>query len=163
MFSLLSPQPPAVALPNYDPDRNQDPGLTLRPTEHGTWAETDPERLQRFSTTVDAPTWVKGPAAVTLYLAAADFVTEELLVESSIYHCRGETCEKIKKQVQWFAGGDGFTPVTFEYEWLNVQYAAGDRLELRVATWAESELDLLVAFGTAEYPAVLELSVYETY
>ncbi|MGI9646475.1 MAG: hypothetical protein ACR2O6_14310 [Ilumatobacteraceae bacterium] len=163
VFSLGGARPPAGALPNYDPDRNDDPGVTVKPTEHGTWAETDPERLVRFSTTVTSPTWVKGPASVTLYLAADDFVIDDLLVEASIYHCRGESCEKIQKSLQWFTTDDGFTPVTFEYEWLNVQYEAGERLELRVAPWAESELDLLVAFGTAEYPAVVEFSVYETY
>ena len=51
---LVPGEPPEIPLPNYDPERNEDPGLTIQPTALGTWAETDPTIYQARVTWMDA-------------------------------------------------------------------------------------------------------------
>lgn len=147
-------------LPNYDTDRNDDPGLTIVGTT-AALTTTDPAGLQvwRLPTSV---TTVTG-ADLTLWLAPlGPPAPGQIKVAAGLFECdAGRTsCTIVSTAVvRYVATDETFVPVTFD---LGVtpthEVAPGRRLELRFAVLNGSNNDVLVGYDAVATPSRLVVS-----
>jgi hypothetical protein len=141
---------PDVELPNYDTDHDDLPGIVIEPSGEHLYAD-DPDAVQRFRMPVGSDTLIDGEVHATLWVAAGDFREKSVGVIVALYDCEGESCTKLTWGDEWFVGGDGFEELTIQLGWAERIVPAGHELEFRVAVSADSEGDLLLAFGTEHF------------
>jgi hypothetical protein len=150
--------PPAVALPNYDTDRDDDPGLMIKKDGAGLNG-SDPTKVQRFRVDVATDGTLVGDAKVRLYVAAKDFEKKTIHVATGLYRCdSGGSCSLIADGDKRVGNANRFKSVTIPMGEVDVPFVAGDRLELRVVVLDDSDDDAWFAYGTAASPAHVKLS-----
>lgn len=148
-------------LPNYDVDRNADPGLTIERSLE-VLETSDPASRQVWLLPADI-TAFPAAASLTLSVAPAGQVDpgDELHVRAGIYECdAGRVCSRLVRQtlaVPAVAQG-AFTSVGFDLSVGTLTpIAPGRRLELRVAVVYSSDVDAWLGYDSADHPSALVL------
>ena len=110
--SLTTAAPTQSSLPNYDPARNSEAGLTLKKTANSVVAETNPAFYQIW---VDAagPLDINGPVVLVFWSAVDGFAPDKRgRVEAGLMECDldGDNCfliapEGLKDQTPWNPSG----------------------------------------------------------
>jgi HD-GYP domain-containing protein (c-di-GMP phosphodiesterase class II) len=148
-------------LPNYDTDRNPDPGLTLVASP-AMLLTTDPLGAQTWlfpasSTTVD------GTVSLDLWIAPEGPPGPgQFEVRAGIFDCDADrtSCTRLVFDTQAIASTAGvFVPANFDLT-IGAPYVAapGNRLELRVATHSGSSNDAWIGYDAVGMPAQLVIT-----
>lgn len=141
---------------NYDTDRDSAPGLLIQKDSDGLDGD-DPTKVQVFSYTFGVPSRIDAKAAVTMFVAAKDFGAKDVHVGASLVHCdAGGSCVTIATADKEKKNAMNFKKVTVKFGKIDVTFAAGDRLELRIAALDDSEDDMYLAYGTTGQDSVLK-------
>jgi hypothetical protein len=153
-FDLSDESPPDGPLANVDHDRDDDPGLGLPAgQESAAW-------LRAY----DGPVVVGGPVSIVIHVAAGGFrpnVTGTLHADLSVCDAEVRSCSQVATgsitSEDWSSGG-----------WTEQQIELGDVAEilsgpavLRLTLRADTTDDLMVAFGTSQYPSRIDGLVVE--
>jgi hypothetical protein len=154
-----APQNPG--LPNYDVDRNADPGLTVERSLEVLEA-SDPAERQVWLLPSDIATF---PASASLSLSVAPASTiapgDELQVRAGVFQCDAQrACSRlVRSTVEVPAATAGaFVPLTFDLSTGSpTEVATGRRLELRVSVVYTSDTDAWLAYDSADHPSALVL------
>jgi hypothetical protein len=154
--------PTAGTLPNYDTDRDAQPGLRIREADNhlGTG---DPAKYQKWSMAVDTGLVLAGPATLDLWAAMAGFDAGEAgRVIASISSCNasGFECTQLAmgsaRVVQDDAPGS-FLPVTIDFGVVSASIPPNRTLVVKVVVDGDSADDMVLAYGTATYASALRL------
>lgn len=163
VLPLAEGAPPAVPLPNYDTDRDNDPGLGLVKSPDGL-DSTEGDEVQRFRMPVAAGRAIDGPIDAVMWVRSHQEYPHMVEVAVGVYDCVGTSCVPIatgsRTTIAWMA----FTPVSVGLDTVNHVVPAGHELEIRVAAIASGQGlgatdDLRLAFGTAEHPSAVTFGV----
>lgn len=155
----LSPTTPTLAaLPNYDTNRDDKPGLLL--TQGTGLAETDPAKVQRWMMPQNSPVSLAGNVRVTLWSAMKDFNTTAAgSVTVGLYDCNngGNNCfpigtpTTVTSNSSWSGGSS--TWVAKEFNLGSINNLTATRLELRVAVTGNSSDAMIFAYDTTTHPS----------
>jgi hypothetical protein len=151
--------PQHATLPNYDTDRNADPGLTLI-ASLAVLESTDPEARQVWRLPADL-TVVPASGALTLWVApVATLPGDELHIRVGVFDCdEGRTsCVRLVRDTMVVPATGAFAPLVFDVSpGTATPLAPGRRAELRVAVPSTSDVDVWIAYDTVDHPAALTL------
>jgi hypothetical protein len=148
-------------LPNYDSDRNEQPGLTLQRSS-GDLDTTDARAVQRWSWTLPAARTLAA-SEVQLWASGSGVTTTDdiLVVRVGLYSCgnAGSACTLIADDETPFAATAAtFRGIAFDLTPVGpVSLDAGQVIEVRVAVLNGSATDVILAYDSVEYPAQLTL------
>jgi hypothetical protein len=155
--------PAAGPLPNYDTDRDTVPGLGIREADNqlGTG---DPAKYQKWSLPLDTGIVLAGGATLDLWAAMEGFdPNEEGRVVASLSNCNasGVDCTTLGTGHADIAQNDApgaFQPVTISFGGVTASIPPNRTLVVKVVVDGSSADDMVLAFGTAAYPAALHLN-----
>ena len=148
-------------LPNYDYDRNEQPGLTLQRSS-GDLDVTDVRAIQRWSWTLPAERTLAA-SEVQLWASGSGVTTTDdiLVVRVGLYACdnAGSACALIADDETPFAATAAtFRGIAFDLTPVGpVSLGAGQVIEVRVAVLNGSATDVILAYDSVEFPAQLTL------
>lgn len=156
----LTPGPPDVGpLPNYDTDRDSDPGLLMAKGDAGL-STNDPTKYQEWTWNATTTTTLNGSANLTIYVGAKDLTGGETIgMSAAIYLCT-PTCTQLGTG-NWTATSqpDVYSLATVDIGAINQTLNPGDTLKLRVvAPDALSTTDIWLAYDAASYRSQLQTS-----
>jgi hypothetical protein len=158
-MELLDVVGPVVDLPNYDTDKNVDPGRTL--AAGGTATSTDMTKVAIWGRQVAENTTLGGTALIRLYIAAKDLnpsATAQLRVDLGHVRQNGTSWTVIGSATTVpVAFGSGFAVVDLAIP-VNAVVPRNRYLQLRLTAPAASA-PLWLGYGTAGAPAVLQIPV----
>jgi len=152
--------PRNATLPNYDTNRNTDPGLTI--LQSSTWlVSTDPTEVQAWAFP-DAQRELPATVSATFFVAPATAPSagDELHVRAGIFRCNGPrtSCTRLRAEtLVVVAPGTAFTSVRFDLSGAAVTIPGGFTLELRFAVPDSSDLDAWVAYDAVPFPSSITL------
>jgi HD-GYP domain-containing protein (c-di-GMP phosphodiesterase class II) len=145
----------AGAVPNYDTDRNSDPGLTLQPAGA---APLDSASAQRFSFTPTEPMQLGGPASLRLTLGDAGLDGDAVTVIVGVYDCtQAGSCTLLASDTESLSAA-GFQSVVFDLGDIDRTIPSNRRLQLRVATTDASSGDVWLLYDYTSAPSALSLT-----
>ena len=155
------------ALPNYDTDRNADPGLTLVPSTLGL-AETDTTKYQIWNVpaspgafNVNASVRLRLPAAVRGFNPTArGRMTAGLYVcDDPPVSCTLVKTATVDRPAGWSGTLTTFTETMFDFGAVSVHVPASRGLAVKVVVDAAGSDDSMwLAYDTVAYPAALQLT-----
>ncbi|MEY2475039.1 MAG: hypothetical protein QOG87_354, partial [Actinomycetota bacterium] len=157
------------AVPNYDTDRNGDPGLTLDPTTLGL-AETDLTKTQLWSVPGSPGAQnISGSMRLTLPTALKTFATTGSgRMIAGIYVCDDppsfasctlEDSATVDRPSGWSGGLNTFVSTTFDFGAVNIHIPGNKSLAVKVVVDDAGSADgMWLAFDTTQYSASLVLS-----
>lgn len=150
-------------LPNYDTDRDGDPGLMIKKGKG--LDETDPTKRQRWAAPILSP--LAGQIAIDpvvhVWVATKDFDTGKIgSVEVGVYDCDAShgDCQLLSYGYEWFDQwdfDDDFGEVVVTMSPIDHAFAPGRSGVLVIATADDSDDDLWFAYGTSDYPSRIEI------
>ena len=160
----LSVKPPSAGtLPNYDPGRDDSPGLTLKKTDEGA-NEADPTKYQIWI----APSTgvvLDGKVSFSFWSAMKDFdESKKGEVEAYLLECApsGSDCTTIDSgsvlRGQWRAGSSAWVSRTIQFGSVSHAVPAGRSLAVKVVVGDHSDDDVWFAYGVANYPSLLTVT-----
>ena len=160
----LSVKPPSAGtLPNYDPGRDDSPGLTLKKTDEGA-NEADPTKYQIWI----APSVgvvLDGKASFSFWSAMKDFdESKKGEVEAYLLECApsGSDCTTIDSgsilRGQWSAGSPAWVARTIQFGSVSHAVPVGRSLAVKVVVGDHSDDDVWFAYGVANYPSLLTIT-----
>jgi len=160
----LSVKPPSAGtLPNYDPGRDDSPGLTLKKTDEGA-NEADPTKYQIWI----APSTgvvLDGKVSFSFWSAMKDFdESKKGEVEAYLLECApsGSACTTIDSgsvlRGQWRAGSSAWVSRTIQFGSVSHAVPAGRSLAVKVVVGDHSDDDVWFAYGVANYPSLLTVT-----
>ena len=160
----LSVKPPSAGtLPNYDPGRDDSPGLTLKKTDEGA-NEADPTKYQIWI----APSTgvvLDGKASFSFWSAMKDFdESKKGEVEAYLLECApsGSDCTTIDSgsilRGQWSAGSPAWVSRTIQFGSVSHAVPVGRSLAVKVVVGDHSDDDVWFAYGVANYPSLLTIT-----
>ena len=154
--------PTQSSLPNYDTNRDEDPGLRVKKGADDQFT-TDTGKVQRWTYTPSSDLTLTS-AQVVFHSAVKSFETGKGgRVEWYLRHCTtsGTDCVELAQAVlvdeNWQAGSNGFVERTTSFGPLSQVVPAGRVLELVVIVPSFDD-DLWLAYDTAAEPSRLEIS-----
>ena len=154
------PVPIPGPLPNYDTDRDDDPGLLL--AKGSGLSETDENKIQRWALKPGNVNLL-GVPTLTLYAAVNDFdATKNVVVLAALYDCdlTHADCLKLISSagpVDSSGGGTDFGVATVVFDPIDRTFTTDRTLVLKVTTGVRSGEDLWLAYGTDAYDSVLSI------
>lgn len=157
---LSTTGPTSASLPNYDPGRDDEPGLLLQKTDGG-WGESDANKYQVWLSTSPGMS-IDGPVTLTFWSAMKDFEAKRGHVEAFLLDCstNGGSCILIDQASRdsspWNQSGS-WQKQTIAFG--SVAYTlAGDRaLALKIVVADDSDDDMWIAYGSTTYPSSLSV------
>jgi hypothetical protein len=157
LIAAASPQ--HAALPNYDIDRNPDPGLTLVGSPQ-VLESSDPAARQVWRLPADL-TVVPATGSLTLWVApVAAGPGDEIQIRAGLFDCDAarSACVRLVRDTLVVPATGGFAPLVFDLSaGTATPLAPGRRAELRVAVLSTSDVDVWLAYDAVDYPATLLL------
>jgi hypothetical protein len=156
--AVIDRAPQNRVLPNYDTDRNDDPGLTLLATPFGL-IDRRPGSIQVWRLPVDA---IPGPVSLTVWVAPGNpSSATRLVMRAGIYDCdvARTTCSRlVRDTVGHDATTGAFMPIEFDLS-LDSPYAvaSGRRLELRIVALGPSRRDVLLGYDATATPSRIDI------
>jgi hypothetical protein len=144
VLPLSDESPPALdVVPNYDTDRDHEPGLTL---ERGSSS-------QRFRWDIAHAVELRGAVAVQLHATAADN-RGPFTLDVALRSCRASVCTDIaSRRESTISPSQGFSAITFDLGVVDLTVGAGDAIELVIAAPAESGGDVWLAYDATVAPS----------
>lgn len=159
VLSLVSRPVQNAVLPNFDTDRDAQPGLTIR--RGGALELGDPTRLQRFRL-VPGHVRVDGNASVHLHVAPAGLLIDSMRVEVALMVCYAPgytTCIELSSARKDFVGLLSlYQAVDVNLGPVSRTIAAPHSLEVWVVAHSSSSRDLLLAYDTTGYVSTLTIT-----
>ncbi|MBI5088961.1 MAG: hypothetical protein HZB15_08915 [Actinobacteria bacterium] len=159
VLPLAARSPLNASLPNFDTDRDSNPGLLIR--RGGALAVGDPARMQRFRLAPATPTRIDGSASVRLYVAPAGLLLDAMTVNVALAHCIGPTLDTCTVLA---TGSVGFVGLLSQFQAVDVGLGAVDAtiapphaLEVWVVADSSSSRDLWLAYDTTSRPSALTI------
>ena len=158
---------PAFAgpLPNYDTNRNADPGLTVVPTNLGL-AETDPARFQRwYHPPTPGAKQFTGNVRLRVYSAVRNFhPTAAGSLTAGLYlcdlgpsNCSLKASATVARPSGWAAGSSTFVETVFDFGALDFQMPGNQDIAVKVvANAAGSDDDMWLAYDTTTFSAAVQ-------
>lgn len=150
-------QPLGTAVGNFDSDRNEEPGLTIKKAGDG-FGTNDDTKVQIWEFTFSEAMRIQGTPQLELYVAAKDFdSSKDLGIAVSIERC-DTTCSTITTSTWSSAGQSSWRQAIIGFGFVDETVDSGDVLRLRViATDALAEDDMMIAYDAVPFPAALRL------
>lgn len=148
-------------LPNYDTDRDDDPGLWLEPAGRNLF-DPKPNRVQTWLFP-DSMVGIIGPVSFQTWIApATDLGGGGVQVRAGIFDCdlARTDCDRLVRDTQTVMAEAGeFVPVTFDLG-IPDSYTADPtrRLELRMAVVNNQTDDVWVGFDAENTPSTLTVA-----
>ncbi|MGI9597695.1 MAG: hypothetical protein ACR2QK_16145, partial [Acidimicrobiales bacterium] len=152
----------AGPLPNYDSDRDDQPGLLLG--KGAGLGETDQTKMQRWRSGTNLTGSVEGTPIVEIWAATKDFDTGKSgRLVAGIYDCNTalSDCGLLASGGATFrqaSFGSEFGRVSIEMSPVATELGQGRALMLKIAVADSSDDDLWLAFGVTRYPASVRVS-----
>jgi hypothetical protein len=146
-------------LPNYDIDRNDDPGLTLAATPFGLVAGA-PESVQVWRLPVDE---IRGQVSLTMWVAPDQpSLIGAIVVRAGIFDCdltRTSCTRVVRDTVAYLTSAEAFVPIEFDLS-LDAPYtvASGRQLELRFVAPGPSSPDVVVGYDAVDTPSRIDIA-----
>ncbi|MDH3301123.1 MAG: HD-GYP domain-containing protein [Acidimicrobiia bacterium] len=146
------------SLPNYDTDRDSDPGLLVAKGEG--LSETDVTKMQRWSSDA-GDTRLQATVTLDLWIATKNFDTGKTgRLIAGLYDCNesAASCNLLGSNTAQFNQapfGSDFGQITIALGTIDHTFAANRTLVLKIATTNASDDDLWLAYGTTTYPTRL--------
>ncbi len=147
-------------LPNYDTDRDSDPGLMIKKGDG--LGESDLSKIQRWRSDAGGSRLL-GWGTLTIFAATKDFASGKTgRFAIGLFDCdgSGSNCSALATQSASFDQanfGGNFGAVTVNFGSIDHTFASGRTLVLKLATASDSDDDLWFAYGTNTYPARLDI------
>lgn len=158
--SLLLAAPTSSSLPNYDPARDALPGLLVARGGNGV-SETDPSRYQQWVASGGAVE-LDGPMQLEFWAAIAGFaVGVRGVVDAFLLDCDGSgvVCTEIahgsRDILDWSGGFHSWGRHAIGFGRVHHAIPAGRSLAVRVTVGADSQGDMMFAYGSSAFPAHL--------
>lgn len=149
--SMSTPTPPGGGLPNFDSDRNSDPGLSLSKTDGGS-GETDPTKYQRWD--YDASGLHLNVTGFTMWAAVKDFETGKTgRVAVYLMDCAA-SCVVLDSSTHTVPGAATWIRVKSNVK-TERTFAVGHSISVKIVVLDTSDVDMWFAYATASYPAAL--------
>ena len=153
--------PTATTLFNYDTDRDDDPGLTIKQTDKGL-AETDVDKFQIWRTgPLTTNLVISDGVIIDFWAATKDFDTDKSGTVSIFlrdYDSSGNYTEIASAGIfedDWQSGSGGFVKKTLIIPEISHTVIIGHELEIRVIVDKESAEDMWLAYDTTTFPTVI--------
>ena len=150
--SLSTSEPPDIPLPNYDPERDSEPGLLLKKTDGGA-GETEATKYQQWE--VAAPPGEVTISPVVFWAAVKDFDSEKTgRLGVYLLDCAA-SCEVIETVYQSVSGA-AWSRLSISFSGSHT-FAVGRRLALKVVVQADSDDEMWLAYGTWDHDAYIRV------
>jgi hypothetical protein len=157
--ALTSASPPAIPLPNYDTDRDGQPGALVVRSADGILS-ADPAAVSVFAGSITAPMTLDHKVEVELWIADESFGRHRAAVEVGLFRCSSAgVCELLAsdaKPVRHHV--NSWVKKKFNLGEVSAELSPGERLEVRVGVASSSENDVYIAFGTDMFDSTLSLT-----
>ena len=158
--SLSQTSPTRTTLPNYDPQRDEEPGLLLEKSNKGS-AESDPAKYQVWSG-AGGDLELDGTATLSFWSAVEGFNTRKKgRVEAYLLDCpaSGSTCSMIASGERdlnpWSSGADSWVQRLIDFGSVSYTLPADHSLAVKIVVGNDSGGAMWFAYDTVSYPAAL--------
>lgn len=149
--------PLAASVGNFDADRNDDPGITVKKDGAG-FGQSDPDKVQYWEYTFSDATTLSGNTQLELYMAAKGFDPDKTLgVAARIYICE-PTCSPLVSTTWTSSATPTWKQATLGFGSVSHTVNAGDVLQIRmIATDALATDDMMFAYDSIPQASVLRI------
>ncbi len=155
-YDLSGEEPDAEVLRNHDTDRDDAPGLLVQKDAAGPMGG-DQAKVAVFDVVLADAVEIDENAKVKIHVMAKDGARKDLRVAVALVACDASgSCELLAEADKTASNVASWRQVTLQLGRVDHSFAAGDRLELRVAALDSSEDDMWVAFGTEDLDSRLQ-------
>ncbi len=147
------------SLPNFDTDRDMQPGLRIQRAGLGT--VPDPARMQRFRLGQATNVNIDGLVSVRMYAAPAGLGVGSMNIGVAVARCStvNGSCEELTRVSSIFVGVlNGYQAVDIDLGNVNTSVSATEVLEVWITAEQASTRDLLLAYDTVGYPSSLTVT-----
>jgi putative nucleotidyltransferase with HDIG domain len=158
LLPLVQRAPVNTVLPNFDTDRDHDPGLKLK--NDGEFVLDHPDRIQRFRLDPATAITIDGRVTLELYAAARDLKVDEVQAAAALVDCPdGSTaCTVFATSTVDFVGQlDRFSMLTFDFGNQTRSIPASRNLQVWIISTMDSKHDMWLAYDTVGYESTLTL------
>jgi signal peptidase I len=154
----------AGAVPNYDGDRDSDPGITLTKSQVGL-AETNPDKYQAWATGPLSSSLTLGASTkVRLWSAIRQFHPNKAgSVSVGLYDCSATSCTPLANgsanltaSDSWSGGSATWVEKTWPFPNVNHTIAAGRSLLIKAVVETSAGDGMMFAFDSAATPSKIE-------
>jgi hypothetical protein len=152
--SMSNSAPPPGSLPNFDPRRDDFPGLLIQKGS-GSADEGDPTKFQEWSHPVGGETL--SIDEFVIWAAPKDLNEDKTMIFNLYVLDCGGSCQALDS-ASVAVSGAGWSQAAVDIDIENHTFAPGRKLTVKVVVDNGSDDDGWFAFGTATYPAHLALS-----
>ncbi|REK40807.1 MAG: hypothetical protein DWQ20_01135 [Actinobacteria bacterium] len=142
---------PGGALGNYDPSRNDDPGLTIQAGGSGP-GETNPNLYQEWE--FDAAGSTFSVNNLTIWVAAEGFEKAGVSVTAHLLRC-SSTCALLNSSQKSVANAFKWKKMTFSLQTPTITYESDESLVVKIVVDGDSEANALLAYGIQTYDSGL--------
>jgi hypothetical protein len=156
---VATSKPSPIALPNFDPWRDDQPGIVLQRGGGGP-GEAAPEKYQQWWTG-SGGYLIEGDTTLYLWSAVQDFGNGLGSATAYLRECSdtGADCSVIARRsltsLDWQLGTDDFAEAAFEFGQLSHEVVAGRRLAVKIIVDAVSSENMWFAYATQRYDSRL--------
>ncbi len=160
--SLSATPPTSGSLPNYDSNRDGEPGLVLQPSNKG-WSENNQKMYQMWI----APSGgmdIDADVSLTLWSAVKGFANEGRgRVEAYLLDCStgGGNCSLLAQdaiEAEPWSQGAGWSSRTFGFGHVSRTLASNRSLAVKIVVGEAAADDMWLAYDTASFDAGLSLA-----
>ncbi|MGF1617345.1 MAG: hypothetical protein ACFCU2_05990 [Acidimicrobiia bacterium] len=160
--SLSAGPPTAGSLPNYDPDRDDEPGLLLEKGNNG-WQERDPVKHQQWVAPAGAMS-IGGGVSLEFWSAIKDMEDDEKgVVRAYLLECdpSGTACALVGQgSIQkdpWSSSGTWVKRV-IDFGQVDHDIPGGRSLAVKITVGNNSDDDMWFAYDTTSFPSALVIN-----
>jgi putative nucleotidyltransferase with HDIG domain len=147
------------AVPNFDTDRDDEPGLKIK--NDGEFDPEQPDHLQRFRLDPSSALELEGGASAKIWIAAKDFKQDDVQAAVALMECPDvpDDCTTLASATVDFVGVLGqFSLHHFEFGSLTRTIPANRNLQLWIIATEDSRHDMWVAYDTVGFESALTLN-----
>ncbi|MCP4305940.1 MAG: S8 family peptidase, partial [bacterium] len=153
---------PTGALANFDPQRDNYPGLLIKKGDKGFYETHDSKQQTWISDTTDIV--LNGPAQLTLWSAMKDFNDDKhglvtaYLVDAN---ANGGTLQEIAQSTIYSQPAATWSKYIFDFGDLNYILGPNRYLGIKIVVWNNSEDEMWFAYNSANTPSHLSFTAME--
>jgi hypothetical protein len=155
--SMITTSPPGGPLPNFDPGRDDFPGLLVKKGD-GSAGESDPTKYQRWSHSVGGETL--SIEKLEIWAAAKDFNRDKTVIFNVYILDCGGNCQVLDSASATVSGAGKWQKTIVSFDDSDHTFAPGHELSVKIVVDNDSDDDMWFAYGTAAHPAHLSVSSF---